>query len=182
MAAIPINDKEYELGENAIDRVRALDDIKLTGSMLPVEDEGIPGKLIVDYKGEEYEFFYFYSDFELHEMYFHQAQFFSEDEMYEMKNIKKALIGYMKFGVNVRKSYILQLKLLKTLMPEVLAFQDESAEKILNRRWVELTLSSLTVCEMNALYSVQMVQNNENTLKDSGISGFGIFSPLTIAS
>ena len=62
-------------------------------------------------------------------MYFHQAQFFSEDEMYEMKNIKKALIGYMKFGVNVRESYILQLRLLKTLMPEVLAFQDESLER-----------------------------------------------------
>ncbi|WP_158527917.1 DUF4026 domain-containing protein [Criibacterium bergeronii] len=48
----------------------------------------------------------------------------------------------MRFEKDARDSYILQLKLLNAIMPDALAYEDESAEKYMNKRWVELVVNS----------------------------------------
>lgn len=70
----------------------------------------------------------------------------------------------MRFGKDARDSYILQLKLLHAIMPDALAYEDESAEKYMNKRWVELVVNSKYPCEFDSLYSVQAVIANDDDI------------------
>lgn len=162
--ALPSNEEEFILDSNAIDRVRKLVDVKLTGHMLPDYGERKPGVLFVEYMGCEYEFYYYYDEHEVADLFTYQKQVLTKYEMEKIQNIKKALTSYMKFGNDVRASYVLQLKLLTALMPDVLAFEDESAEKLINRKWVELAIQSKLPCAFSDLYTIQGVEGEKGDI------------------
>ncbi|MBS4899986.1 MAG: DUF4026 domain-containing protein [Clostridiales bacterium] len=161
MVVIPKDSKSYVLDDEAINRVRALEDIEVKEARLPVAEEGRPGLLVLEYEGEEFGLGFYYDHFQMGELYEYQAQFFSEDEMKQMQEADMALTAFMVFHDDAVKSYKLQLKVLNALMPDALAYEDESAEKLLNKRWVELMVTSKADPESSALYSVQAVFDND---------------------
>lgn len=162
--ALSRNDDKFLLTEECIDRVRQLIDVKVIGYMLPVHEEGKQGVLFIEYKGEEYEFRFYYVEHEVSHLANFQRHFFLEKEMDEVQKATMALSSYMKFGKDVRSSYILQLKLLQALMPNTLAFEDESAEKLINRKWVELAVNSKLPCDFKDLYTVQAVMASDTDI------------------
>lgn len=164
--ALSRDDKSFTLDADAINRIRNLTDVKLIGHMLPVYEEGKPGVLFVEYMGYEYEVYYYYDDLEISDinMLLYQKHLFSDEEIDKIQKVKKALTSYMKFNDDVRASYILQLKLLVALMPDALAFEDESAEKLMNRKWVELAIHSKLPCAFSDLYSIQGVEGENGDI------------------
>ena len=174
--ALPRDEENYRLDGRAIDRVRALEDVVLRIGTLPEPEEGVPGMFRVEYKGEEYEFHFYYYQRDPAYIREYQKHLFSRAEMEQIGRTGMALTSYMRFGKNLRDSYILQLKLLSALLPDALAFEDESAEKLLNSRWVSMAIGSQLPCDWSALYVVQAISNDENDiwLHTHGLSRCGL--------
>lgn len=76
----------------------------------------------------------------------------------------------MKFEGDAKKCYHLQLKLVYTMVPEMVALCDVSAERMLNKKWVELAAKSNVLPAPSSIYTVQAVfDENEVWLHTHGL-------------
>ena len=164
-ALVPEN---YSLTEEVFVNIEALDGIKIKYKKLPHKKTA--GKLVISYECTDYEVGFFLGDFPVHEMRHWQQQYFTEEEKEQILNEKKALNVYMKFEGNPKKCYHLQLKLIYAMIPEMVALCDESAERMLNKKWVELAAKSNVLPSPTSLYTVQAVYDeNEVWLHTHGL-------------
>jgi len=83
---------------------------------------------------------------------------------------------FMEFKNNPKKSYHLQLKLALALIPDCIGVLDESAERMLPVRWVNLTAKSKVLPSAKDMFIVQAVQgkNNEVWLHTHGLNRCGL--------
>ena len=176
ITAIPKDSKKYILNEETLKRLELLEDVEVKEASLPIEEEGRSGLLVLEYEGEEFGIGFYYYQFQMGDIYEYQAQFFTEEEMKNIEAADMALTSFMSFHEDAIKSYKLQLKVLSALMQDALAYEDESAEKLLNKRWVELMVESKVNPEAISLYSVQAVfdEDKDVWLHTHGLARCGL--------
>ena len=159
-----IYEEKYIPSEN----IKAIDGIEFKEKSLPSED--YPGKIVLSYKGTDFDVRFYLGDFNAEERYQWELQYFTEEEKEHILNSKNALIVYMKFEGDAKKCYHLQLKLVYAMVPEMAALCDESAERMLNKKWVELAAKSNVRPSPSSLYTVQAVcGENEVWLHTHGL-------------
>lgn len=165
LALVPEN---YTITEDIFENIKAIDGIEIKEKSLPSED--YPGKIILSYKGTDFDVRFYLGDFYAEEMYQWQLQYFTEEEREQILNSKNALIVYMKFEGDAKICYHLQLKLVYAMVPEMVALCDESAERMLNKKWVELAAKSNVLPAPESIYTVQAVYDeNEVWLHTHGL-------------
>lgn len=173
MSVIPENGN-VTLDERIFDRVCKIDGVELKEKYSITEKE--PGKMVLEYEGEQYEIGFYPMNFDLPEMYIRGHYFFLEDEIEKLKNAKSALTIFMKFGENVKKAYHLQLKVAYSIMPNLIGVMDESAEKIMPPRLVKMLAESKVEPSPTELYTVQAIlgENDEVWLHTHGLCRCGL--------
>ena len=165
LALVPNN---YSHTEDIFENIKAIDGIEIKEKSLPSED--YPGKIVLSYKGTDFDVRFYLGDFYAEEMFQWELQYFTEEEKEQILNSKNALIVYMKFEGDAKKCYHLQLKLVYAMVPEMVALCDESAERMLNKKWVELAAKSNVLPSPSSLYTVQAVcDENEVWLHTHGL-------------
>ena len=165
---LALTPQNFSLTEEIFANIKAIDGIEIKEKIMPSED--LPGKLVISYDGVEYEVGFYVGDFYTEEMYQWQLQYFTEEEKEQILKVKNALNVYMKFEGNPKKCYHLQLKLIYAMIPEMVALCDESAERMLNKKWVELAVKSNVLPAPISLYTVQAVYDeNEVWLHTHGL-------------
>lgn len=158
MQIVPENPTR-ELLDSVCERVANIDGVEIIKQNKLTEKE--PGMIKLKYENEEYEIGYHPSKFSLLQMYINKNYYFSEDELKKLKNAEVALIIYMKFNKNSKKSYHLQLKIALAMVPDMIGLMDESAEKMLPPTWVRMTANSKVLPGANDLFTVQAVSNDK---------------------
>lgn len=140
-------------------------------------EPGNPGKIVVSYKGETFEAGYYIDEFHFSDSYNLRTYFFSESELEAIRIADTALVFFMNFGNDSKLSYHLQLKLAIAMVPDMLAIVDESAEKVVNARWVTLAAQSSVLPGPAALFTVQAVSNDKNEvwLHTHGLTRCGLY-------
>lgn len=160
--------ENYTITEDIFANIKAIDGIEIKEKIMPSED--LPGKLVISYEDTDFEVGFYIGDFYTEEMYQWQLQYFTEEEKEQILKENKALNVYMKFNGNPKKCYHLQLKLVYAMIPEMVALCDESAERMLNKKWVELAVKSNVLPSPTSLYTVQAVYDeNEVWLHTHGL-------------
>ena len=106
----------------------------------------------------------------------HKNFYFSEEERKNLLNAHTSLTIYMKFHEDAKKSFHLQLKLAKALVPDLIGLLDESAEKMLPAKWVFMTAESNVSPNPKSLFTVHAVadKNNKVWLHTHGLCRCGI--------
>ena len=165
---LALTPQNFSLTEEIFANIKAIDGIEIKEKIMPSED--LPGKLVILYDGVEYEVGFYLGEFYTDEIVEWQLQYFTEEEKEEILKVKNALNVYMKFEGNPKKCYHLQLKLIYAMIPEMVALCDESAERMLNKKWVELAVKSNVLPAPISLYTVQAVYDeNEVWLHTHGL-------------
>lgn len=165
---LALTPENYIISEDVFANIKAIDGVEIKEKIMPSED--LPGKLVISYDGMDFEVGFYIGDFYTEEMYQWQLQYFTEEEKEQILKVKKALNVYMKFEGNPKKCYHLQLKLIYAMIPEMVALCDESAERMLNKKWVELAVKSNVLPAPISLYTVQAVYDeNEVWLHTHGL-------------
>lgn len=160
--------ENYTITEDTFANIKAIDGVEIKEKIMPSED--LPGKLVISYEDTDFEVGFYIGDFYTEEMYQWQLQYFTEEEKEQILKVKNALNVYMKFEGNPKKCYHLQLKLVYAMIPEMVALCDESAERMLNKKWVELAVKSNVLPAPISLYTVQAVYDeNEVWLHTHGL-------------
>ncbi len=145
------------LTEDIFANIEALEGIELKHRKLPGADG--PGQALVSYQGLDFAVGFFPGDFSRDGLIQWQVQYFSEREKEEILKAGRVLTVFMKFAGDPQKAYHLQLKLVYAMAPAMIALFDESAERLLNRRWVELAAASRVLPSPDSLYTVQAVSD-----------------------
>ena len=165
---LALTPENYTITEDIFANIKAIDGIEIKEKIMPSED--LPGKLVISYEDIDFEVGFYIGDFYTEEMYQWQLQYFTEEEKEQILKVKNALNVYMKFSGNPKKCYHLQLKLVYAMIPEMVALCDESAERMLNKKWVELAVKSNVLPAPISLYTVQAVYDeNEVWLHTHGL-------------
>jgi len=135
-----------------------------------------PGCIKLKYEDEEYEIGFYPSSFVANQYLFKTGYHFTDEEMEQLLHERPTLTIFMTFGNDSKKSYHLQLKIAHAIVPEMLAIYDESSERMISAKWVELTSSSNVVPSSNDLYLVQAVTdpNGEVWLHTHGLCRCGL--------
>lgn len=165
LALVPNN---YSPTEDIFENIKAIDGIEIKEKSLPSKD--FPGQIVLSYKGTDFDVRFYLGDFNAEGMHKSELQYFTEEEKEQILNSKNALIVYMKFEGDAKICYHLQLKLVYAMVPEMVALCDESAERMLNKKWVELAAKSNVLPAPSSLYTVQAVYDeNEVWLHTHGL-------------
>ena len=155
MVAVSRNDESIKDIKGIMTRLSNNSEVKLKAHKF---EEGLNVKVEID--GCEYEVEVFPIDFEIPPLYRAQHLFPDVDvEAVEKANVGLAVV--MEFNENPLRSYHAQLKIITALIPDVLAVLDDSSEKILSGRWVELAAESAVPPAPRYIYTVQAVSDSE---------------------
>lgn len=173
MQVIPSNELRNPL-VGLFERVADIDGVKIL-EQRELSSEA-PGYIKVSYEKEEYEIGFYPTSFTLQECYLTNNYHFDEKEIEQLRNTHRALTLFMDFNEDSKKSYHLQLKIAEAAIPDMLALLDESAEKLLPYKWVEMTISTKVVPSANDLFLVQAVlgKNDEVWLHTHGLCRCGL--------
>ena len=172
MIAIPRDDTR-DLVKGIFERVEAINGVQIKEKIELTEEE--PGKIVLEYDGEEYEVGFYPVDFAMPEIAQFNSFYFTDEEIKRLKKARQALTIFMEFHNDAKKSYHLQLKLAVAMVPDLIGIMDESAEKMLPARWAIMAASSNVVPSSNDLYTVQAVseENGEVWLHTHGLCRCG---------
>lgn len=168
-----LNKSGDDIVENIFDNVSKIKGVKIKEKQKFTSEE--VGKMVLTYENEEYEVGFYPSVFSTPEIYMNKY-FFTKEEVEKLTKANPALTIFMKFNDDVKKSYHLQLKLAYAIDSNLLALLDESAEKLLPKEWVKMSVESKVLPSATDLYTVQAVsgENHEVWLHTHGLSRCGI--------
>lgn len=168
--------------DEMMNRIEAIEGLSLIDAR-PFEP-GEPGHMVVSYKGEIFEAGYYVDEFHFSEAYNLRNYFFTDDELSAIQTADTALVLFMDFRPDSKLSYHLQLKLAAAMVPDMLAIVDESAEKIVNARWVQLAAESTVLPGPSALFTVQAVAGDDNQvwLHTHGLTRCGLYELEVVGS
>lgn len=158
MMIIP-RDIEGDLLKQALNELEKAKEIKLLSQNYKLEETTLYIKVL--YQEEEYEIGIFVGGVSIPEYYLNGI-FFTEEERKGILNAKKALTIFMKFNENVKKCYHLQLKLANIMVKDFIGVLDESAERMLAKRWVKMSAESNVLPSAKNLFTVQGVIGKHN--------------------
>lgn len=173
MLVIPKEENE-DILKNALERLEAMKDIKLLENHYDIEKNTFNIKLTYD--NEEYEVGMYMGGISVPEYYVYRNILFNDEEKLAILSAKKALTIFMKFNNNPSKSYQLQLRLAVTLIPDQIGVMDESAEKMLPAKWVNMTANSKVLPNPKNMFTVQAVKGETRNvwLHTHGLNRCGI--------
>ena len=160
MMVIPKDDNEDTL-KKGIERLSKSKEFKVIDTNYDVNGV-VTLKLLYD--RDEYEVGLYWGGISVPEYYLYRNFLFSEEEKKNILNAKKSITIFMAFNDNAKKSYHLQLKIIHTLVPDLIGVMDESAEKMLPTNWVKMAASSKVLPSANDLYNVQAVSNDSGEI------------------
>ncbi|MCI8333277.1 MAG: DUF4026 domain-containing protein [Lachnospiraceae bacterium] len=148
--------------ENLSDPELLLERVKNTGAFQVVSARFEEEMLLLELNGngEICQARIYPSDFSIPELYRCQ-HFFPDVDVEALQRAEIGLAVEMTFGPDPLASYHLQLKLIYTLLPDVLAVLDDSSEKILSGRWVILAAQSAVRPAPRYLYTAQAVSGED---------------------
>lgn len=156
------DEKEENPLEGIFERVGKIKDLKiLEARQLTATD---PGYMKLLYKNDEFEVRFFPSKFSFAPQYIIKNYSFKDEEIEKLVESNKALVIYMKFNEDAKKSFHLQLKLAIAIMPNLIGVMDESAEKIFPPSWVKMATSTDIYPSSNDLYTVQAVKREDGNV------------------
>ncbi len=132
-------------------------------------------QLVVKVDGEEYRVEVMPMDYEIPQM-FRTQHFFPDLDIEAISNGSVGLAVEMEFGEDALKSYHAQLKIICTLLADVLAVIDYSSEKILSGKWVSLAAASAVAPAPRYMYTVQAVAGEDECvwLHSHGLNRCGL--------
>ncbi len=172
---LAITDDDFDdILNNFFDRISEIEGLKIKEKQELSESE--PGQATIEYEGEEYYIGFYPSEFSLPEVYLHGNYFFSNEELHNLRNAKRAFTIFMKFNKDSQKSYHLQLKLLYKSVKNIIGVMDESAEKIVPAKWVKMAAESKVAPDANDIFTVQAIydEKDEVWLHTHGLCRCGI--------
>jgi len=171
-----------DVSEDTILRVRDIAGVDIIESALPNEEK--PGHIVLSFEDEIYEIGFYKGDFTLPEMLSRQGYYFTEEEMEAIARSESALTVFMEFPGDSRKAYHLQLKVVKAMVPDLLAVMDESAERLVSGRWVTLATESNVAPSAQSLFTVQAVggENGSVWLHTHGLNRCGLYELEVLSS
>lgn len=181
LMALPISGY-VDVSEDTILRVRDIAGVNIIESALP--DEEKPGHIVLSFEDEIYEIGFYKDGFSLPEMLSRQGYYFTEEEMEAIARSESALTVFMEFPGDSRKAYHLQLKVVKAMVPDLLAVMDESAERLVSGRWVTLATESNVAPSAQSLFTVQAVggENGSVWLHTHGLNRCGLYELEVLGS
>lgn len=170
MIAIPDSMEELKDVKGIMDRLSNSSQVSLISHEF---DEGMKLKLEVD--GVEYKALMSPVDVEISQM-LRLQHFFPDVDIEKLQETEYGLLLEMEFGADSIVSYHAQLKILTTLMPNLVAILDESSEKILSGKWAKLAAESNVPPAPRYIYTVQAVSGEEDCvwLHSHGLNRCGI--------
>ena len=177
LVGIPEDENKVMFDKAMLERVAQISHLSLKHYEWPDEEHERAGSLKFEYKGRLFEAGFYYSDFQISNYLPFQMQFFSEKEILDLKDRGKGLTLFLKVDDKPQETYKMQLEILSAMLPNSIAFLDESAEKILNANWVRLTIEAKALPSLRDLYSVQaVIDDNEDKvwLHTHGLARFGL--------
>lgn len=135
-----------------------------------------PGNIKFIYENKEYEIGFYPNRFSVPEYYLNNSVLFTEEEKQDIRNAQATLTIFMEFTKDAKKSYHVQLKMAVAMIPDLIGIIDESAEKILSRRWIKMASESKIVPSAKDLYTIQVVGDGkgEAWLHTHGLCRCGI--------
>lgn len=157
MFAVPSQPRDIEEPELFLERLRTTGAFQLLSERM--EEETLYLEII--YEGQSYSAEIYPSDFTLPELYRCQ-HLFPDVDAEAVQAAQFGLAIEMEFGSDPLVSYHLQLKLIHTLLPDVLAVLDDSSEKILSGRWVILAAQSTVPPAPRYLFTAQAVSGEDD--------------------
>ena len=157
MLAIPASPDSLHDPEELLRRVQNTGAFQLHSSRL--EDETLHLEISSD--GELYHAEIYPTEFMIPELYRCQ-HLFPDVDVEAIERAQLGLAAEMEFGPDALASYHLQLKLICTLVPDLLAVLDDSSEKILSGRWVTLAAQSRVAPAPRYLYTAQAVSGGDD--------------------
>lgn len=171
-----------DVSEDTILRVRDIAGVDIIESALP--DEEKPGHIVLSFEDEIYEIGFYKDGFSLPEILSRQGYYFTEEEMEAIASSESALTVFMEFPGDSRKAYHLQLKVVKAMVPDLLAVMDESAERLVSGRWVTLATESNVAPSAQSLFTVQAVggENGSVWLHTHGLNRCGLYELEVLGS
>lgn len=157
MMAIP-KEEEANLFQNAIARLEKEKECKVQEMNYDVNGV-VTAK--ISYEKETYEIGLYLGGVSVPPYYLHQNFLFTEEEKNALQNAKCAITIFMKYKGNVKKCFHLQLKIACIMVPNLLGLLDESAEKMLPAKWVQMAASSQIPPSSKDLFHVHAVNDKK---------------------
>jgi hypothetical protein len=117
----------------------------------------------VKYLGEMYEIELIVEPVEIPEL-FRVNHEFSEEDFNIMQQASMGITTAMEFGSNAMTSFHLQLKVIATMIPDLVGIIDFSSERINSGVWATLAAISQVPPSPNYIYSVQAVSSEAGTV------------------
>ncbi|MBW6410277.1 DUF4026 domain-containing protein [Clostridium weizhouense] len=156
--AVPKNAEEIEEPEVYIERLKNSTLFNLIG--VKVEKNII---VQIEYKEEIYDIELIPEEFEMSEMFIINHNF-TEENYDAMLKADFGLTAAMKFKKSNIDSYHLQLKVLYSMLPDMIGLVDFSTEKIISSVWLKLAVESDIPPSPDYLYSVQAISDDYETV------------------
>ena len=157
MMAVPSNPRDIENPQLFLERFQTTGAFQILSERM--EEETL--YLEINYEGEHYLAEIFPASFTLPELYRCQ-HLFPDVDAEAIQAAPYGLAVELEFGKSPLISYHLQLKLIYTLLPDVLAVMDDSSEKILSGRWITLAAQSMIPPAPRYLFTAQAVSGEDN--------------------
>ncbi|MBO5666832.1 MAG: DUF4026 domain-containing protein, partial [Firmicutes bacterium] len=179
MLAVPEDPTDVANGVLHLARLKNAKDFTVDG----LEEKAGELQLTIGYLGKEYTVRMIPTEFKIPELYRIQ-HFFSDADVDKLKKAKEGLGVIMEFGDDPLESYHLQLKIIHAALPKKLAVFDDSAEKVLSGKWVELAAASAIAPAPRYLYTAQAVSDEAGTvwLHSHGLNRCGLSELEVLAS
>lgn len=157
MMAIPKSDDE-DILKVGIERLTSSEEFTVKDTSYDVS--GVVTLKIL-YDKDLYEVGMYLGGISVPEYYLSRNFLFSEEEKEALLAAKKSLTVFMEFNENAKKSFHFQLKVILTLIPDLIGVMDESAEKMLPARWVKMAATSKVLPSARDLFNVQAVSSDD---------------------
>lgn len=170
MLAVPKNEESINEIGNMLTRLSKSEDIKLVS-----HDFKEVLELTLEIEDSEYHVEVIPESYEIPEM-FRINHFFPDVDVEAISRTSMGLCVEMEFGEDALASYHAQLKIIHTLLPDVLAVLDYSSEKILSGKWVSLAAVSKVPPAPRYIYTVQAVSGEDSCvwLHSHGLNRCGL--------
>lgn len=171
MLAIPKNQEDILNIENIMERLNTTKDFNLLDTQMA---DGVLG-IKVEYKNEEYNINIYPENYEVPDL-FKTQHLFSDIDIELIQKSNLGICVEMMFSDKYLDSYHLQLKVINSLLLEIIGVFDYSSEKILSGKWVNLTAKSNVPPAPRYIYTTQAVIDDDNIvwLHTHGLNRCGI--------
>lgn len=158
MMAVPRDEKEISNPKIIIDKLKE-------ATLFEFKSAHMKENLMIEviYKNDEYEIELIPEDLEIPEMYTINHHF-TEENYNIMMGTKVGLTAAIVFGKSAVDSYHLQLKVLYTILPNMVGIVDFCTERVLSSVWVKITAESKIPPSYDYIYCIQAVSGEDGSV------------------